>query len=332
MMPGREESRSGGPADEGSALSGPPSRGLNIEQAAVFAAEEMIRSAARKLGDELPGLKVTIYTDPLSFSRIRTDRPVVAILDDMGANLADLGMIHGSNPALVAVLLTFDKRIQCSPLSMARREFPALSGVDLAFAVNRGELHPDRIIAPSVRAAEDHLIIEHRAETDRRVFLIVDDEPRWFSQFLPVLYGIIGRQALVKIANTFEEAHSFLFGCDAAEPADAELADSERTGSEQADSEQEDAGRHGRGHLDEVACLIADLTFPRCGKVDPEAGVDLIRIFRERCPGIPVVIASKAEGVSGLKDLGFILPKGDPGSLLTLGRFIADSTGLSDIT
>lgn len=317
MMPGREESRSGGPADEGSALSGPPSRGLNIEQAAVFAAEEMIRSAARKLGDELPGLKVTIYTDPLSFSRIRTDRPVVAILDDMGANLADLGMIHGSNPALVAVLLTFDKRIQCSPLSMARREFPALSGVDLAFAVNRGELHPDRIIAPSVRAAEDHLIIEHRAETDRRVFLIVDDEPRWFSQFLPVLYGIIGRRALVKIANTFEEAHDFLFGRDA---------------SEQADSEQEDAGRHGRGHLDEVACLIADLTFPRCGKVDPEAGVDLIRIFRERCPGIPVVIASKAEGVSGLKDLGFILPKGDPGSLLTLGRFIADSTGLSDIT
>lgn len=298
MMHSSGESGAGRPMGEESALSRSSSGEFRIEEAIIFSAEEMIRSAARKLGDEVPGLEVTICTDPLSFSRIRTGRPAVAILDDMGANLTDLGMIHGNNPALVAVLLTFSKVIQCSPLSMARREFPALSGVDLAFAVNRGELHPDRIVAPAVRAAEDHLIIGRRAGSGRRVFLIVDDEPRWFSQFLPVLYGIIGRRALVKIASTFEEAHRFLYG-----PDDGE-----------------------------VACLIADLTFPRNGRLDPEAGVDLIRIFRERCPGIPVVIASKAERVSGLKDLGFILPKGDPGSLITLGRFIADATGLGQVT
>ncbi len=297
-MCGREESPSGGPADEGSALPGSASRGLRLEQAAVFAAEEMIRSAAGRLGDQLPGLEVGICTDPLSFSQIRTDRPVVAILDDMGANLADLATMRGGNPSLVTVLLTFNRVIQCSPLSMSRREFPALSGVDLAFAVNRDELHPDRIIAPAVRAAEDHLAIERRAEASHRIFLIVDDEPRWFSQFLPVLYGIIGSRALVKIANTFEEAHAFLFG-------------------------------PGGG---EVACLIADLTFPRRGKTDPEAGVDLIRLFRKRYPGTPVVIASKADRHSSLKELGFILPKGDPGSLITLRRFIADATGLDQVT
>ncbi len=312
MMSNKDESRAGRPRGEGSALSRSYSRPLRIEEAAVFSAEEMVRSAARKVGDELPGLKVRIFTDPLSFSRMRTHRPVVAILDDTGANLADLGTIHSENPALVAVLLTFDKLIQCSPLSMISREFPALSGIDLAFAVNRGELHPDRILPASVRAAEDHLAMERRAEAHRRVFLVVDDEPRWFSQFLPALYGIIGRRALVKIANTFEEAHAFLFGCVVAERAED--------------------GRNTHGHGEEVACLIADLAFPRGGKVDPKAGEELIRVFRERFPGIPIVIASKGEGVSGLKDLGFLLPKGDPGSLLTLRRFLVDATGLNQVT
>lgn len=37
------------------------------------------------------------------------------------------------------------------------------------------------------------------------VKIIDDDEPRWFSQFLPVLYNIIGQRADVKLTRTYEE-------------------------------------------------------------------------------------------------------------------------------
>jgi hypothetical protein len=163
----------------------------------------------------------------------------------------------------------------------------------------------------AVRCAEDLLNIERYSEARRYIFLLVDDEPRWFSQFLPVLYNIIGQRADVKVARTFEEALNFLFGVAQ-------------------ESEIEDNGYQSMGHGDDVVCLIADIFFPKGKDLRSDAGKDLIQVVKKYYPRIPVIVASKAKEAYDLKETAFILPKGDPGSLQTLQQYILDFTGLGD--
>jgi hypothetical protein len=47
-------------------------------------------------------------------------------------------------------------------------------------------------------------------------------------------------------------------------------------------------------------------------------------------PRIPIIIASKAKEVQELRELGFVLPKGDPGSLQKLREYILNITGIGD--
>ncbi len=193
---------------------------------------------------------------------------------------------------------------------VAGRKYPYTAAADLVFAVGRDELAPEKILPYVVRAAEDLLNIA-KSRAPRSIFHIVDDEPRWVSQFLPVLYGIIGQRANVKITRTFEESLEFLFGVS----GEAGI----------------DPSRYlKQGHGDDVVCLIADIFLPRGDELQSQAGLDLIRLVDSYYPRIPVIIASKAREAQEFKDLGFILPKGDPGSLQKLRDYIDDLTGMGD--
>jgi hypothetical protein len=162
-----------------------------------------------------------------------------------------------------------------------------------------------------VRSAEDLLNISEYSNVRRYIFLIVDDEPRWFSQFYPILYGIIGQRADVMIVRTYEEALNFLFGVE----------------------KESDINNHqyiSSGHGDDVVCLITDIFFPKENDVKSDAGKDLINLIQNYYPRIPIIIASKTKEAEAFKDTAFILPKGDPGSLITLRKYIQDYTGMGD--
>ena len=85
-----------------------------------------------------------------------------------------------------------------------------------------------------------------------------------------------------------------------------------------------------RGHGDDVVCLITDIFFPKGNELQSGAGRDLIRLVNKRFPRIPVIIASKAKEAHELQGLGFVLPKGDPGSLEKLKEYILNFTGMGD--
>ncbi|MFZ2053034.1 MAG: hypothetical protein WAU81_02445 [Candidatus Aminicenantales bacterium] len=284
---------------------------VKMKRALFFAADARVRESRRVLEEKMPWLRTEVLIDPHSVQTAAIDEPSVFLFDDTGLAIIDIPKFRAKNRDSISILLSFQPFIQCAPPQPARQKYPYTAGADLVFAVNRNEFPPDRIVLPAVRAAEDLLNIRKHSRLRRFIFHIVDDEPRWFSQFLPVLYAIVGQRAVVMISRTYEESLRFLFGSE---------------------EESEISGDNGpsRGHGDDVVCLIADIFFPKGDELQSGAGRDLIRLVNHYFPRIPVIIASKANEASEFQGLGFILPKGDPGSLQKLREYILNFTGIGD--
>ena len=286
---------------------------VKIERAVFFAADSRIRDSRKVLEEKMAWLRAEVLPDPQSVLATASERPSVFLFDDTGLALLDVEQVRARNKSAVLVLLSYQPFIQCAPPQAARENYPYAAGADLVFAVDRTELLPETIILSAVRAAEDRLNIEKHSGLKRFIFHIVDDEPRWFSQFLPVLYAIIGQRAVVMITRTFEESLRFLFGDEGEGEAWAS-----------------DPSRVARGHGDDVVCLITDIYFPKGNELQSDAGRELIRLVNNRYPRIPVIIASKAKEALELSRRGFVLPKGDPGSLQKLKDYILKFTGMGD--
>jgi hypothetical protein len=284
---------------------------VKIRRAALFAAEAQLRQSAAILEENMPWLETSILSDPASVLTVSSAEPTVFLFDDTGLAVSDTQRIRRQNTNAVLVLLSYQPFVQCSPPQAARQRYPHTQKADLVFAVSRDEFAPQKILPSVVHAAEDRLNIGRQPDLRRYVFHIVDDEPRWFSQFLPVLYGIIGQRADVMITRTFEESLMFLFGAEEESRIDARKYLS-------------------TGHGDDVVCLIADIFFPKGDDLLGKAGLDLVRLINRFYPRIPVIIASKAKEAHELGNLGFVLAKGDPGSLQKLKEYILNLTGLGD--
>lgn len=284
---------------------------VKISNTIIFSADELVRKASETLKENMPWIKVVVFSDPVSVSNYKSDQATVILVDDMAMTFIDTEKIRQNNKDVMLVLLSSNEFIHCSPPAAAKEKFPHTSKANLIFAINKSEFVPEKIITSVVRCAEDKLNIERYSGVKRFIFLIVDDEPRWFSQFLPVLYDIIGQRADIMITRTFEETLRFLFGVEK-------------------ESEINDENYNAYGHGDDVVCLISDMFFPKNDHLSSDAGRDLFNIINTYYPRIPIIIASKAKEGYDLKDFAFIMPKGDSGSLETLKEYIHDFTGMGD--
>jgi hypothetical protein len=284
---------------------------VRIERAVIFAADADIREAGIALRERMPWLQTEILGDPQSAMDRSTAGASVFLFDDTGLAVVDTEKIHSANENSVVALLSYQTFVQCSPPQAAALKYPYTSKADLVFAVTREKFTPRKILSEVIRAAEDLLNINKYSTARRFIFHLVDDEPRWFSQFLPVLYGIIGQRADVMITRTYEESLRFLFGVEN-------------------ESQINEKNYRSSGYADDVVCLITDIYFPRGNDLQSEAGRDLIRLVNRYHPRIPVIIASKAKEARELTHAGFVLPKGDPGSLQKLKEYILNFTGMGD--
>lgn len=284
---------------------------VKLRDVHVFSADENIRKAARTLKTDMPWVGIRNHSGPASVMSLASKLPGVLLCDDTAAAVLDLAGLKRGNPELVTALLTAVDFIQRSPPAAAAAKYPYSARADLVFAVNRRDCSPRKILPSVVRCAEDLINIERHSKARRYIFLVVDDEPRWFSQFLPVLYGIIGQRGDIRLTRTYEESLEFLYGVRDEKDIDFDNFKS-------------------RGHGDDVVCLITDIFFPRGRNTRHSAGLDLIRLIDATYPRIPKIIASKAGEADDLAHTAFVLPKGDPGSLETLSKTIHDNTGLGD--
>ncbi|MCK4930799.1 MAG: hypothetical protein KAT01_01435, partial [Candidatus Aminicenantes bacterium] len=217
---------------------------VKIQNVLIFSADEQIRQTKDVLGENMPWITVDVLSDPLSLENIRSDGALVLILDDVALNLANTEQIRQKNKDVIVALLSANELIHCSPPSVTQQKYPYTKKADFVFAYNKTDCAPHKIIQSVVIAAEDQLNVNFYSNVRRFIFLIVDDEPRWFSQFLPVLYSIIGQRADVIFTRTYEESLQFLFGVE-----------------QESEINAKDYISHGHG--DDVICLITDIFFPK---------------------------------------------------------------------
>jgi len=187
---------------------------VKIKNAVIFSADEHIRQTKSLLEKEMPWIAVEILFDPISVDNYRSEGATIFIVDDVALNLINSEPVKQRNKDSVFALLSANEFIHCSPPSAAQEKYPYTQKADLVFAYNKTDCAPEKIIQSIVRSAEDLLNITKYTKVRRFIFLIMDDEPRWISQFLPILYGIIGQRAAVMIARTYEESLKFIFGVE----------------------------------------------------------------------------------------------------------------------
>jgi CheY-like chemotaxis protein len=176
-----------------------------------------------------------------------------------------------------------------------------------------------RILIAIVKYVEDKRNVLHDTRAmGVPVLLVVEDNIRYYSSFLPVIYTELIKQSRRVIQEGINVAHKLVRM--QARPKIL-LA-----------SNFEDAAQLVQEYRDYIFGLVSDVEFPWEGKLSAEAGFELARMVKSLTPDVPVVLQTSrtefrprahAEGYSFLR-------KRSPTLLKDLRRILTDSFGFGD--
>src|SRR5450755_617188 len=136
-----------------------------------------------------------------------------------------------------------------------------------------------RILISIIKYIEDNRNVEHDTEVmGVPVMLVVEDNIRYYSSFLPVIYTELISQARRLISEGLNVAHKLVRM--RARPKIL-LA-----------SNYEDAAHLVLLYRENLLGVVLDVEFPRKGKLMPETGFELARMIRSIVPDVPIVLQS----------------------------------------
>lgn len=176
-----------------------------------------------------------------------------------------------------------------------------------------------RILISIVKYVEDKRNVAHdTAEIGVPVILMVEDNIRYYSSFLPVLYTELITQSRRLIREGINVAHKLMRM--RARPKIL-LA-----------STYEEAAQLATEYQEYLLGVVSDVEFPRGGEMSPEVGFDLARMIRGLVPDAPIVLqSSRTEFRARAQGQGFsFLRKGSPTLLRDLRRFFNDQFAFGD--
>ena len=176
-----------------------------------------------------------------------------------------------------------------------------------------------RILIAIVKYVEDKRNVLHDTRAmGVPVLLVVEDNIRYYSSFLPVIYTELIKQSRRVIQEGINVAHKLVRM--QARPKIL-LA-----------SNFEQAAELVQSYRDYIFGLVSDVEFPWEGKLSPEAGFELARMVKNLAPDVPIVLQTSrtefrprahAEGYSFLR-------KRSPTLLRDLRRILNDYFGFGD--
>jgi CheY-like chemotaxis protein len=176
-----------------------------------------------------------------------------------------------------------------------------------------------RMLISIVKYVEDKRNVQHdTAVMGVPVILVVEDNIRYYSSFLPVIYTELITQSRGVIREGINVAHKLV-----RMRARPKILLS---------SNYEDATQKFRKYRDYLLGVVSDVEFPRSGELSAEAGFELARMIREAVPDVPIVLQSSrtqfrarahAEGFSFLR-------KRSPTLLRDLRRLLTEQFGFGD--
>ena len=176
-----------------------------------------------------------------------------------------------------------------------------------------------RILIAIVKYVEDKRNVLHDTRAmGVPVLLVVEDNIRYYSSFLPVIYTELIKQSRRVIQEGINVAHKLVRM--QARPKILLV------------SNFEDAAQLVQEYRDYIFGLVSDVEFPWDGKLSAEAGFELARMVKSLTPDVPVVLQTSrtefrprahAEGYSFLR-------KRSPTLLKDLRRILTDYFGFGD--
>ncbi len=131
-----------------------------------------------------------------------------------------------------------------------------------------------------VKLLEDQVNVENdTAMGFTKVILIVEDSPKYYSRYLPMIYSIVLEQTkhLIEDVNT-DELYKVL-----------KLRGRPKI---LLSSTWEEAMDIFNRYREYILCVISDVRFPRKGKIDPLAGVEFVRYVKSQIDNLPAMLQS----------------------------------------
>ncbi len=176
-----------------------------------------------------------------------------------------------------------------------------------------------RILISIVKYIEDKRNVEHDTEAmGVPVMLVVEDDIRYYSLFLPVIYTELISQSRRLLSEGLNVAHKLV-----RMRARPKILLS---------SNYEDAERLVRKYRDHLLAVVSDVEFPRAGQLTPEAGFELARTVRKLVPDVPIMLqSSRTEFMEPAHREEFeFLQKRSPTLLGDLRRILTEQVGFGD--
>jgi CheY-like chemotaxis protein len=176
-----------------------------------------------------------------------------------------------------------------------------------------------RILLAIVKFVEDRRNVAHDTRAAGvQALLVVEDNIRYYSAFLPVIYTELITQSQRLVGEGLNPSHRMLrmrarpkiLHCTTFEEAWQEFTE----------------------HRDYLLGVISDVEFPHQGQLTPDAGFELARLIREQQPDVPILLqSSRPQFEARARGLGFsFLRKRSPTLLADLRRFMVEQFAFGD--
>ncbi len=175
-----------------------------------------------------------------------------------------------------------------------------------------------RILLAIVKYIEDKLNVEHDSRAGVPVLLVVEDNVRHYSSFLPVIFTEVMKHSQGVISEGLNLSQKLL-----RMRARPKILLATRF---------EDAWSMFTRYQENILGVITDIEFPRQGQLDQNAGIALAGRIREARPDVPIALQSSHPGNQRLaREIGAsFLQKGSPDMLARLRDLLMEEFFFGD--
>ncbi|WP_027722274.1 PEP/pyruvate-binding domain-containing protein [Maridesulfovibrio zosterae] len=230
-------------------------------------------------------------------------------------------MPHLTNMNCCSMGKMIKEKIPGIPVAMLAHKQLAVSDEDLCEGTDRQFVWSGdaELLVAMVKNLEDLLNVEHDTkEVGIRVIIVVEDSPRYLASFLPILYKELVRQTQALLEEGLNSEHRLL--TMRARPKILTA----RT--------YEEALGLFKQYEPYILGVISDVRFPRMGRLDGNAGIDLLKEVKEHREDIPLLLASnEVENKKRAENIpAYFVDKNSPDLMSAVRKFVIDHLGFGD--
>jgi len=176
-----------------------------------------------------------------------------------------------------------------------------------------------RLLLAIVKHLEDKMNVEHDTNlVGVQSIIVVEDNVRFYSYFLPIIYMEVMRQSQRLISEGINLSHKQL-----RQRARPKILFCKSF---------EEAWAYYQKYDENILGIISDVNFPHHGKSDPKAGLDLARRVHKEHPDIPILFHSsqpKNEQLAQKSGVAFVL-KTSPTLIEDFRTFLIENLSFGD--